>query len=60
MKSNSTNISGKNPLLLGDYYLTPLIMIALIMIANCDLSHKNCFWSLPAIKGLALFKPRLK
>jgi hypothetical protein len=34
----------KNPLLLGDYYLTSLIMIALIMIANCDLYHINCFY----------------
>lgn len=39
MKSNCTNISEKNPQLLGDYYLISLIMIALIMLANCDLSH---------------------
>jgi hypothetical protein len=45
MKSyNSTNISEENPLLLGDCYLTSIIMITLIMLANCDLSHKNCCW----------------
>jgi hypothetical protein len=48
----------KSPLLLGDYYLTSLIMIALMKLANCDLYHNICCYSILAYEGLAIFKQK--